>query len=129
MSKLLDPQGAMQMGMRAAPGTYDPNFGIRPDGTAKGNGFLGVLMGRGPNKGQAMTEYSVGVNIDGKDMDVPTLVPTLTPNEVNMVLNGRLTDSIVQKAAQHARARLQQGYGVFADPNFKPSYSQHGGGR
>jgi len=126
---LLRPQDLMGLGMRAAPGSFDPNFGMRPDGSAKGHGFLGVLGGRGKNKGQAMTEFSVGVEIDGQQMDIPTLVPTLTPNEINMVLNGKLSESIVQKAAEHARLRMAQGQGVFADPNFKPGYSQHGGGR
>jgi hypothetical protein len=126
---LLRPQDMTQRGIRAFPGTYDANFGARPDGSAKGAGFLGVLAGRGPNKGQAMTEFSVGVEIDGQQMEIPTLVPTLTPNELNLVLNGKITDEIVRKAADHARARLAQGQGVFADPNFNPSYSQHGGGR
>lgn len=126
---LLRPQDLMGLRMRAAPGTYDKNFGTRQDGTPKGHGFLGVLGGRGNNMGQVMTEYTVGLEIDGKEMDVPTLVPTLTPREVNMVLNGRLNETIMQKAADHARSRLQQGYSVFADPNFAPSYSQHGGGR
>jgi hypothetical protein len=59
-----------ELGARMADDT------IRADGTKKGTGFLGPL--KRPD-GMTMTEYSVGVNIDGKDVEIPTLVPTLTP--------------------------------------------------
>jgi hypothetical protein len=91
-------------------------YGLRPDGTPKGSGFLGEL--KRPDGG-VMTEYSVGVNIDGKEMDIPTLVPTLTQDEVNHVLTMKDSDpmpeSIVKKAVEHAKGRIAQGKGPFAD--------------
>lgn len=101
---------------------YDETkFGNRPDGSKKGTGFLGVLKGA---DGSAMTEYSVGVKIDGKEMDVPTLVPTLTRAEVKTVLNlkegERLPDAIVQKAVDHAKQRIADGKSVFAEDGEGP---------
>ena len=90
------------------------DFGMRNDGkTKKGMGFLGALKNK---NGEVMTEYSVGVNINGKEMDVPSLVPTLSADEVDRILNtGELTDSIVGKAVDHARQRIKDGKSPFAD--------------
>lgn len=89
------------------------NFGKREDGSDKGNGFLGVLQ---RPDGGVSTELSIGVNIDGKDMDIPMLVPSLTKKETDHLLNdGEPTDAIVNKAVAHAKQRLKQGKSVFAD--------------
>lgn len=91
-------------------------YGLRPDGTAKGSGYLGEL--KRPDGG-VMTEYSIGVNINGKDMDIPTIVPTLTDKEKNILLNikdgEKIPESIVQKAVDHAKSRMTQGKSVWAD--------------
>lgn len=84
----------------------------REDGSTKGTGFLGVL--KRPDGGVS-TEISVGVNINGKEMEIPTLVPTLTKQEVDYLLSGgRPTDAIVQKAAEFAKGRIAEGKSVFA---------------
>lgn len=105
-----------------APGQYDAStFGNRPDGTAKGTGFLGVM--KRPD-GNVSTEISVGLPINGKEMDVPTMVPGLTPQEINWLLTTpvdrvarELPDSIRQKAVAHAKARLAAGLSPFKQPN------------
>ena len=85
----------------------------RPDGSMKGRGFLGPLTNR---SGQTMTEYSIGVNIGGKEIEIPTLVPTLTPQELNSILTGgKISDEIVRKAVDHARGRMQQGLSPFLE--------------
>ncbi len=97
----------------------DYGYGKRPDGTPKGRGFLGEL--KRPD-GKVSTEISVGVNIGGKEMDIPTLVPTLTKAEVSSLLKGdRPSDVIVQKAVDHAKQRIAQGKSVFADPELLTS--------
>lgn len=96
-------------------------FGNRPDGTPKGNGFLGVLKTPG---GNVATEYSVGIQIDGKQVDVPTLVPTLTKPEIDAVLKAAdddtgktpIPESVIEKAASFARQRIAAGKDVFAGP-------------
>jgi hypothetical protein len=65
-----------------------------------------------------MTEYSIGVPINGEEMDVPTLVPTLTPDEIRLILHMQDGDdmprSIVHKAIDHAHQRLSEGKPIFA---------------
>lgn len=70
--------------------------------------------------GQDVTEYSIGVSINGKEIDIPTLVPGLTSEEVSAVLkassgNGKLPDSVVKKAVEHAKKRLSIGKSPFAE--------------
>lgn len=98
-----------------------PAFGARPDGSQKGTGWLGVL--NLPN-GDVATEYSMqsdAVKKDGKRVDFPTLVPTLTKSEVDLMVkdiipNGKdIPEPIVQKAIAHAKARLAEGKSPFAD--------------
>lgn len=92
----------------------DYGYGTRPDGTFKGPGFLGELKSA---SGDVMTEYSIGVNIDGAEMEIPTIVPTLTKKQINSILEtGEVSDDIVQKAVEHARKRIKQGKNPFFGP-------------
>jgi hypothetical protein len=90
---------------------------IRADGTKKGTGFLGPL--KRPD-GMTMTEYSVGVNIDGKDVEIPTLVPTLTQDEIDLLLNlpdgDKPPRAIINKAIDHARNRIKNNKSPFWNP-------------
>lgn len=112
----------------AAPGsaaTDQTAWDKRGDGSAKGTGFLGVL--RRPDGGVS-SEMSVGVTFDGKETDIPVLVPTLTRAEVETVLktdpkNGKLPPTIVEKAAAFARKRLAAGKSPFAAPNETPDWA------
>lgn len=96
----------------------DYGYGKRPDGSFKGPGFLGPL--RRPD-GDVMTEYSIGVKLDGKETDIPTLVPTLSDAELNALLKAkpgeRIPDSIVKKAVDHARKRMADGKSPFFGPD------------
>jgi hypothetical protein len=93
---------------------------IRPDGTMKDVGFLGPL--KSPS-GKDVTEYSVGVPIMGKEMDIPTLVPGLSKQEIDYVLRradsglpmgkDAMGNAIVQKAYQHATQRVKKGMNPF----------------
>lgn len=101
-----------------APATAAPDYGNRPDGSKKGTGYFGELKVPGTN--DVATEYSIGINIDGKDMDVPTLVPTLTPEEKTKLLkiiatHGPIPESIIRKAAEHAKQRIKEGKSPFAN--------------
>jgi len=109
----------------APPGT-SPDL-IRADGTLKGPGFLGTLPHPG---GGHSTELSIGVNINGKEMEIPSLVPGLTPQEIQTVLNEqdpkKWPSSIVNKAVTHAQQRIAQGKSVFADATDKAAPGQPG---
>ena len=72
----------------------------------KGPGFLGTL--KRPN-GKVSTEISIGVSINGKETEIPTLVPTLTPGEIDLLLSGaKPTDGIIGKAVEHAMDRMSR---------------------
>ncbi|KKN51516.1 hypothetical protein LCGC14_0622080 [marine sediment metagenome] len=97
------------------------DFGLRPDGTRKGKGFLGVLKLKG---GGVATEYSVGVRLeanDGKETDIPSLVPTLTKKEIEIMVNDIIPNkkpvpkAILQKAVDHANKRVNQGKSPFLE--------------
>lgn len=99
----------------------DPNFGLRPNGTPKGTGFLGVLELPG---GGSATEFSVGVQLEskgGKETDIPSLVPTLTQQEIDLMVSDIIPNrkdipsGILQKAVDHANKRVREGKSVFAE--------------
>ena len=92
------------------------DYGLRPDGTKKGKGWLGPL--KSP-LGNEVTEYTIGVPIGGKEMDIPTLVPNLTKQEIAQVLDaadneGDVPDSVKRKAIEHAEMMTRMGRSVFA---------------
>ncbi len=90
-------------------------WGKRPDGSVKGSGFFGGLK---TPTGQAMSELSIRDTPTGPD--VPTLVPTLSEDELRSLLNIkdgiRIPDSIAKKAFDHAEMRKGQGRSAFAQP-------------
>lgn len=96
-------------------------YGLRPDGTPKGSGFMGELA---RPDGGISTEISVGVQIDGKETEIPLLVPTLSKKETEYLLKAdpdshdffkNMPDSIMDKAIAHAKSRIEGGKSVFAD--------------
>lgn len=108
MAGLLDYQGLSSLGI--AP------FGLRNSGdTAKSKGYFGLL----PNiDGGFSTEISSESDINGKNVEYPLIVPTLTSDELSHLLsNKEPTDEIYRKAEEYARQRLQQGLSPFASPN------------
>ena len=126
-------EGAVLEGIRpdlsdliAKPGTYKPSqWGTRhnADDGRKGYGWLGVLR-RLDNPEAVSTEISVGTNINGKDMDIPLIVPTLNRAEVTHLLStpedkldfdAPIMRGILDKATQHAAARAQQGLSAWRD--------------
>lgn len=113
--------GEMSSGGEGPGGGVQTDYGLRPDGTQKGGGFFGPLQGRGPMQGYDMSEYSIGVDFDGKEMDIPTMVPTLTGSELDSVLRGVVTPAIKDKAVGHAKKRLRAGKPVFAEEDEQQS--------
>jgi len=115
------------------------DFGKRNDGTPKGNGWLGLINLGG---GNVATEYTMQSDMvrgdEGELIDFPTLVPTLTPDEVNImkdvILNKKpIPEPIIQKAIKHANKQINAGKSVFIQPKtmvdrvsdaiqIKPSY-------
>lgn len=104
-------------------------YGLRNDGkTYKGTGWLGEL--RLPDGGVA-TEYTMQSDAvrdaNGNRIDFPTLVPTLTKAEQDLMVNDIIPnrkpvpDEIAQKAVDFARMRLANGQSVFANDGKPPA--------
>jgi len=123
------PMAAGTLGAVALTGSEDasasdwpqPRFGYRPDGTPKGEGWLGVLP---MADGSVVTEYSMqsrAVKVGDKMVEFPTLVPTLSSEEVNLMLSDiipnrkPIPEPIVQKAIEHAKGRLNKGLSPFKE--------------
>ena len=102
-------------------------WGKREDGSPKGGGFLGVLKRPG---GGISTEISIGVPINGKETEIPTLVPTLDEKEKNWLLThspkDKMPESIRQKAVAHAEERIKAGKSPFAGTEDEPSANIQG---
>jgi hypothetical protein len=91
-----------------------PNYGPRADGTPKGNGFFGPIA---DTNGTVMTELGIGIEINGKETQIPSVVPTLTADELNYLREGNdPTPEIVKKAVAFARERKKEGKPFFATP-------------
>lgn len=96
----------------------DPSM-YRRDGAKKSaRGYLGPVENK--VQGGTMTEVSVGIEIEGEEIEIPTMVPTLTPEEVeilsNMQLEGNAKNiprSIIIKAKEHAMKRMKEGKSPF----------------
>ncbi len=97
-------------------------YGLRPDGTPKGGGWLGPMTNA---LGQAVTEYSMqsdAVKLNGARVDFPMLVPTLTRKELDAVLadsakmsyDAKVFAAARQKAVDFAKDRIAHGLGVWA---------------
>ncbi len=103
------------------------DYGNRPDGSKKGTGFFGEI--KRPD-GNVMTEISVGVGLNGKEVTIPLIVPTLDKKEMDYLLRNdpdspqfmdRMPPSIMDKAVEHAVTRMKEGKSPFIDANEKPA--------
>lgn len=60
------------------------SYGNRPDGSPKGTGWLGEIQ---RPDGTVMTEVTAGVNIGGKDVDIPLITPRATKGDIEYLKN------------------------------------------
>jgi len=100
-------------------------YGNRPDGSKKGLGWLGEIQ---LANGGIATEYTVqsdAVQQGGRRIDFPTLVPTLSAEEVailkdDIIPNGKaVPEPIMQKAIKHANEQILKNRSVFAEETNK----------
>lgn len=98
------------------------NYGNRADGSKKGGGYFGEL--KRPD-GSVSTEISIGVGINGKEVEVPLIVPTLNKRELDYLLKAdpkskqffdQMPPQILDKAVDHAAQRIRNGQSPFATP-------------
>jgi hypothetical protein len=80
----------------------------------KGRGYLGVIP---TSEGMPMTELSSSFDMNGKTIQHPLIVPSLTAQEVeHLRMGGEPTPEIYGKAQQFALDRIRQGLSPFATP-------------
>ena len=97
---------------------YGPRHSGKGNSAFKGRGWLGPLEN---SSGQVMSEYSIGVEIGGKEVEIPSIVPTLSYDEVQGILKtGEITDAIRKKALEHAMGRIRMGKSPFVDDDPAP---------
>jgi hypothetical protein len=103
------------------------DYGSRPDGGKKGSGFFGEI--KRPD-GNVMTEISIGVGLNGKEVNIPLIVPTLDKKEMQYLLRNdpnspqfmdKLPPSIMNKAVDHAVMRMKEGKSPFIEASEKPA--------
>jgi hypothetical protein len=89
---------------------------IRQDLTMKSNqGYLGQVK---DNEGYTMTEQSIDVNVDGKKVLMPLLVPGLNNEEIEAIRANKPNDnkfiqSASKKAEEHGKQRIKEGKSPF----------------
>lgn len=94
---------------------------IREDQTLKAQGFFGPIQ---HVSGASSTELSVGYGeptsrayTHRSDRLFPSMVPTLTREELNAVVGGgEWPESVYEKAQAHGESRLARGLSPFAKP-------------
>ena len=98
------------------------DFGLRADGTPKGLGFLGEFTFTRPDGSTGVaTEFSIGVDFDGKETQIPTIVPTLNRKEIDLLINDiipnnkEIPEFIIKKAISHAKKRISDGLSPFKE--------------
>ena len=106
------------------PKKRDPGSATRKDGSLKSQiGFLGPIQS---NDGGVMTEFSTDMEVDNNKIEIPTLVSTLTEEEVEYmkgmkagagwnIQENPIEMNIINKARRHAMERLQSGKSPFFD--------------
>jgi len=104
-----------QNDMREVGDTVEPESDLSIMGgiRKKGPGFFGEL--ERPD-GDFSTELSVEYDIDGRTIEMPSLVPTLSDQEVKHLLaDGEPTPEMTEKIISHALQREEEGKSPFAE--------------
>ena len=102
-----------------SPGGLKAPFGVREDFTPKGYGFMGSLA---RPDGDSSTELSFDFEQGGKRIFAPLLVPTLSHEQIQHLLNnGAPTPDIYDTAQRHALDRIRQGLSPFARNSETPT--------
>jgi hypothetical protein len=91
------------------------NYGLRENGTSKGNGYFGMLQ---RPDGYYSSELSFDFDHPQHgNVLAPLIVPTLTREELNHLLSGQQpTEQIYNKAQDFALERIGAGKSTFALP-------------
>ena len=96
-----------------------PSYGNRPDGTQKGTGYLGEIQ---RPDGTVMTEITAGVNIKGKEIDIPLITPKASKDDLEYLKKAdpkskdfytKMPKGLMDRAVDHAVGRMKTGKSVY----------------
>ena len=106
-------------GLESYSTNNDPNmWGSRGDGTTKGTGFFGILPA---SDSKVMTEYGIGFDYDGKEIEVPLINPYQSQAQILEILQGKQpTEEMLDNAWKWGADRLKLGKSPFIESNEKP---------
>ena len=94
----------------------DYGYGLREDKTQKGRGYFGEMQMQ-DKSGKVFGEMSLTSTLDGEEILYPSVVPTLTREELDiMARDEEWPESIFTKALNFAMERKKQGLPFFALP-------------
>lgn len=105
---------------------FNPATG-KMDGEQKQAGWRGVLS---DGRGGVMTEVSVGTQINGKEVQIPLIVPESTEDDLKriaQIANGELTeipDDLMEKAVAFAKKRIAEGKSPFFNGDIEDERSR-----
>jgi len=98
------------------PRPVEGKYGLRNDGiTPKGSGWQGEIP---TSNGQVMTELSIGMESNGKIVDVPAIVPATTKAELDYLSQGgnpNQNPDTQKKAFDFAKERIAKGLSPFKE--------------
>lgn len=95
------------------------NYGNRPNGSAKGTGWMGEIQ---RPDGTVMTEVTTGVNIDGKEVDIPLITPRATKGDLEYLkkadIKGKnfykdMPEGLLDRAVDHAVDQMKNKKSVY----------------
>ena len=94
----------------------DDDYGMRhnPADGKKYTGWKGIHINK---EGKKVTEHSMGFGMNGKEVEIPMIVPSTTKEELDIILNSKkVTPAMIKKATDHAKQRMSQGKSPFKNP-------------
>jgi hypothetical protein len=91
----------------------DDDYGMRhnPADGKKYTGWKGIHINK---EGKKVTEHSMGFGMNGKEVEIPMIVPSTTKEEIDIILKkGQPTSIMIKKAIAHAEKRIAEGKSPF----------------
>jgi hypothetical protein len=95
------------------------DYGSRPDGTPKGTGWLGEI--KRPD-GTVMTEVTTGVNLNGREVNIPLVTPKATKEDLEYLKSAdvkgkdfykNMPKGLMDRAVNHAVKQMKAGKPVY----------------
>lgn len=83
------------------------DYGLRPDGSRKGAGWLGSLP---TSDGDIATELTFDIDMDGKRIYLPLIVPGHSEEDMDAMLSGgQPSAEAYDRAVRHGLDRIRRG--------------------